>query len=407
VTAASGAAPRPPAVVLFPNSSGMGGMEAHLVQLARGLRERGVPVAAICPPREDLAPLREGLAAAGATVHTVGTRDRSPASVFRRMRSLVETLRKYPGCVLHLHYGGYGGGELVQVAAKLAGVRAVVRSEHVPPIPPITRRGRVLVRIRDRFLSRVICVSDQNRDEHVRALGRDGERFVVVHNGVDLDRFSPKVSDAAVAREFGFAPDAPIVGTVARLVERRKGIGYFVEMAARVHAVHPGARFLIVGEGGLRSELEAQARGLGLSDVLMFAGPREDIPRLLAAMTIFVMPSLWEGCQYSLLEAMAMARPVVTTPAGVAPAVVRDGVSGRLVPFEDAGALAGAVNELLLDPGQAARLGQAGRLAVAARFSTDAMVDALVGVYRGALEVGHARSTGSRPAGDARPTLRT
>jgi len=372
-------------VVLFPSSSGMGGMEAHVVQLARGLRQRGIPVAAICSTQNDLRPLRDDLEAAGATVHALGTRDGSIAGVLRRTRSLVATLRRYPGFVLHMHYGGYGGGELVQLAARLAGARAIVRTEHVPPVPPITNLGRILVQARDRFLSRVICVSDQNRHEHLAVLGRDERRCVVVHNGVDLKRFSPSVSGSGVARELGFAEDAPIVGTIARLVERRKGINYFLEMAAQVRAADPAVRFVVVGEGALRQELEELARTLGLSDAIVFTGARHDVPRLLAAMSVFVMPSLYEGCQYSLLEAMAMGRPIVATPAGVAPVAVQDGITGLSVPFEDAGALARAVRTLLADPGLASRLGRGGHDLIVSRFSLDSMVDGVLGVYRGAL----------------------
>jgi glycosyltransferase involved in cell wall biosynthesis len=372
-------------VVIFPNSSGMGGMEAHVVQLAHGLRERGVPVAAICDPRGDLAPLRDGLAAAGATVHVVGARGGSVMGAIRRARALVETLRRYPRCVVHMHYGGYGGGELIELAATFAGAGAIVRTEHVPPIPPFTRKARLLVHLRDRLLAKVICVSEQNRDEHLSLLDRNASRLVVVPNGVDLDRFSPRVSGAGVAEEFGFARDARIVGTIARLEERRKGIDYFIEMAALVHAADPEARFVIIGDGGLRAELEDHARRLGLADFVVFAGSRRDVPRVLAAMSVFVMPSLYEGCQYALLEAMAMARPVVATPAGVAPAVVQDRATGLSVPFKDAGALARAVNELLDDPDLALRLGNAGREAVRRSFSLDAMVDALVRVYRTAL----------------------
>jgi glycosyltransferase involved in cell wall biosynthesis len=374
-----------PAVVLFPNSSGMGGMEAHLMQLARGLRERGIQVAAICEPRPDTQLLRDGLRGAGAEVHELGARA-AAGGVRRRIAALVDVMKRYPGCVVHMHYGGYGGGELVQLAACLSGVKAVVRTEHVPPVPPITRTGRLLVHVRDRFLARVICVSEQNRQEHLAALRRDGQQLMVVHNGVDLERFSPRISGIGVAAEFGFPPDAPIVGTIGRLVERRKGLNYFIDMAAQVHAQRPATRFLLVGDGDLRPELEAQAAAQDLGpDVLVFTGPRVDVPRLYAAMSVFVMPSLYEGCQYALLEAMAMARPVVSTAAGVAPIVVRDGETGVMVPFAHAAALAGGVLQLLADPARAAVLGHVGRQEIVERFSLDAMVDELVGVYRAAL----------------------
>jgi glycosyltransferase involved in cell wall biosynthesis len=373
-----------PPIVLFPNSSGMGGMEAHLMQLAGGLRARGVEVAAICEPRDDTRPMRDAFRAVGARVHELGGRAAS-GGARRRIGELTVALRQYPGCVIHMHYGGYGGGELVQLAARLAGARAVVRTEHVPPVPPITRKGRLMVRVRDHFLARVICVSEQNRQEHLQTLGRSAARVMVVHNGVDLSVFSPSVSGAGVAAEFGFPESAPIVGTIARLVERRKGLNHFLEMAARVHAVRPDVRFLLVGDGALRPELETQALSLGLApDVLVFAGARSDVPRLYAAFDVFVMPSLYEGCQYSLLEAMAMARPVVSTPAGIAPVVVRDRETGLLVPYADSGALATGVLELVADPALAARLGEAGRQVIVQRFSLDAMVDQLVSVYRAA-----------------------
>ncbi len=376
------AAPALPPIVLFANSSGMGGMEAHLMQLARGLRERGHEVAAICEPRSDTVPMRDALRDSGTVVHELGGRD-DAGGVRRRLSALVEALKQHPGCVIHMHYGGYGGGELVQLAARLAGARAVVRTEHVPPVPPITRKGRLLVQLRDRFLARVICVSEQNRQEHLSALGRDAQHLMVVHNGVDLSVFSPNVSGAGVAAEFGFAEDAPIVGTIARLVERRKGLGYFLEMAAQVRAVRPDVRFLLVGDGSLRAELEVQAASLGLgADVLVFTGARTDVPRLYAAMDVFVMPSLYEGCQYSLLEAMAMARPVVTTPAGIAPVVVRDRETGVLVPFEDSTALARGTQAVLADAAFARCIGAAGRQVIVERFSLDAMVDQLVSVYR-------------------------
>jgi glycosyltransferase involved in cell wall biosynthesis len=370
-----------PPIVLFPNSSGIGGMEAHLVQLAGGLRARGVEVAAICEPREDTVPMRDALRRVGAEVHELP--GYVAGGVRGRLESLVHALKQHPGCVIHMHYGGYGGGELVQLAARLSGARAVVRTEHVPPVPPITRKGRVLVHLRDRFLDRVICVSEQNRQEHLSSLGRDARQLMVVHNGVDVSVYSPEVSGAGVAAEFGLPEGSPIVGTIARLVERRKGLNYFVEMAAQVHAARPDARFLLVGDGALRPELESQAASLGLTpEILVFPGARTDVPRLYAALDVFAMPSLYEGCQYSLLEAMAMARPVVTTPAGIGAVAVQDQITGRLVPYQDPTALATATLDLLNDPAQAAKLAQAGRQVILDRFSLDAMVEQLVTVYR-------------------------
>src|SRR5206468_10031776 len=121
---------------------------------------------------------------------------------------------------------------------------------------------------------------------------------------------------------------------------------YFVDMAAQVLHEWPAARFLVVGDGALRSNLERQAKSLGITERIIFAGERKDIPRLLAAMRVFVIPSLYEACQYSLLEAMAMGKAAVATPAGVAPDVVLDHRTGLLVPLADSEAMAAAVLEM-------------------------------------------------------------
>jgi glycosyltransferase involved in cell wall biosynthesis len=368
-------------VVLFTNSFIMGGMEEHLLLLGRALLRRAFPVAAICSPAEEIRPLRDGLAKAGVFVHALEHRDSGRLGILQRFCALVDTLRRYPGCVVHIHSTGFHNGDLLTLSARLAGVRAVVRTEHVPPQPPITASNKLRVRLRDHFVDRVICVSEQNRVEHIGRLGRDAAKFQVVLNGCDLARFSPKVDGTGVHVDFGLDPSAPLIGVVARLGEERKGIGFFLEMARAVATVRPDARFLIVGDGPLRPELEQRAQHLGLADSVIFAGERQDVPRLVAAMTVFVMPSLYEGCQYTLMEAMAMAKPIVSTPAGVAPDVIQDGVTGRMVPFADGEALALGVLDLLDDDDRATRMGTAAREVALDRFSVDGMVDNLVRVY--------------------------
>jgi glycosyltransferase involved in cell wall biosynthesis len=256
-----------------------------------------------------------------------------------------------------------------------------LRTEHAPPVQPVSQLDRIRVQTRDRLLARFICVSEQTCKEHLALLGRDPRKASVVYNGIDFQRFSPDVSSAGVREEFSMPSQAPIVGTVTRLSEERKGGAYFVEMAATIARDQPHVRFLLVGDGDLQPRLERQAHDLGVADKLIFAGRRRDVPRLLAAMTVFVLPSLWEACQYSLLEAMAMARPVVSTPVGVAPEVVVDGLTGRLAPVADSEALTLAVLDLLSDEVKARAMGVRGRERVMPQFSMDAMLQNLVDIY--------------------------
>jgi len=378
-TMSSSATARP--VVLFTNSMIMGGMEEHVLQLGRGFVERGVPVAVICSPYEEIRPLREHLAASGVDVYPLPDRGRGPLGALRRFQALLQTLRRYKGCILHMHFTGYRGGDLVVLAARLAGASKIVRSVHLPPVPPISRIDKTSITWRDRLLSRVICVSGPTRQAHLDDLGRDPQKCVVVHNGIDLQRFSPSIAGDGVRAEFGLAEGTPLAGTVSRLGEERKGVKYFVEASAAVAKAHPEARFLVVGDGHLRPQLEAQAVSLGIADRMIFTGERKDIARLLAAMDVFVIPSLYEACQYSLLEAMAMGKPVVATPAGVAPDVVLDHETGLLVPLADGAAIASAVNELLDDADLAARLGERARDLMAQQFSVEAMLDNIARVY--------------------------
>ena len=292
-----------------------------------------------------------------------------------------QTLRRYPGCVLHMHFTGYRGGDLVVMAARLAGASRIIRSVHLPPVPPVPRIDRVGITWRDRLLSRVICVSGPTRQAHLDELGRDPRKCVVVHNGIDLDRFSPSIAGDGVRAEFGLPESTPLVGTVSRLGEERKGVRYFVEAAAQIAAAHPDARYLIVGDGHLRPALEARAESLGIAERIIFTGERKDVARLLAAMDIFVIPSLYEACQYSLLEAMAMGKPVVATPAGVAPDVVMNHETGLLVPLADSAAIARAVTELLEDRALAAHVGGRARELMAGDFSVGAMLDNIARVY--------------------------
>jgi glycosyltransferase involved in cell wall biosynthesis len=375
-------------VVLFTNSPHMGGMEEHVLLLAGGLVARGIRTATVCSPRPEIQPLREALTARGVTVHTPSERRTSPADAVRRVRELAGIFRRYRGGILHVHSTGFHGGELVMLAGQVAGMAAVVRTEHVPPQPPVGARHRLQVRVRDRLLlDKVICVSEGNRREHEDLLGRRSDKLTVVLNGIDADRFSHEDGEdgEGVCRELGLAEGTPLVGVVARLAEERKGISEFLRMAAEIVRSDARSHFLIVGEGPLRPQLEQEAVALGLSDRVTFLGARPDVPRMMAAMTIFVMPSLYEGGPLTLLEAMAMGTPVVSTSVGFAPDVVEVGTTGYLVPPGDPAALAHAVTTLVRDEALTERMGRQARARAEGSFSSEHQVDATIAVYRSVL----------------------
>lgn len=358
----------------------MGGVEVHLQDLARGLVRRNWDVSLICSTRPDIEPLRGEMRRIGVNVYSV-LESRNPVRLARRAWRLFQIMRRNRGGVFHLHMQGEAGGDLALVAARAAGMGAAVRTLHNPPVRPVSRAHRIQVSLSDRLLDRIICVSPETKQTQVEEFNRDRRKSVVIPSGVDLERFSAMTSGEDARRELDIALDEPVIGTVARLEEERKGISEFIAMAADVAQRWPKARFIIVGDGRLRPRLEREAHDLGIAGRCVFTGYRQDVPGLLAAMDVAVFPSSYEAGPYVMLEAMAMARPVVITPTGLALDLIKPGLTGVLVPFRDPVALSSAVDHLLREPDMARRMGDAGHDVVVKDFSTDAMVEAVAGLY--------------------------
>ncbi|MCK4262390.1 glycosyltransferase, partial [bacterium] len=224
------------------------------------------------------------------------------------------------------------------------------------------------------------------------------EKFVTIYSGMELDKFlKPEVGPADERKQVGIGPgveaaerrrslgieeDAPVVGKVARLFHL-KGHKYLLEAGAQVVKVYPKARFLLVGDGILRGNLERQAEDLGIRENVLFAGlvPKEEIPELLAIMDVVVHTSLREGLARVLPQALASGKPVISFDIDGAREVIRDGETGYLVPARDSRKLAEAIIEILGDEDKARRMGEAGRRLVDPNFRAEMMVDKIAGVY--------------------------
>ncbi|HEU4370454.1 MAG TPA: glycosyltransferase family 4 protein [Methylomirabilota bacterium] len=243
------------------------------------------------------------------------------------------------------------------------------------------RGGFLPDRLISRLVDRVIAVSEAARTFLIRGKGYPGAKVTVVPNGRDLSVFQPGHAREAARKELGLDRAVPLVGVVGRL-EAQKGHAHLLDAWPAVMRELPDARLLLVGDGSLRGALEAQARARGVGDAVIFAGFRADVPRMLDALDVLCLPSLYEGMPLTAIEASAMARPVVATAVDGTPEVVRDGRTGRLVPPADPPALARALLELLRDPDGARRMGEAGRRWARLRFDLDRQVAATARVYR-------------------------
>jgi glycosyltransferase involved in cell wall biosynthesis len=238
---------------------------------------------------------------------------------------------------------------------------------------------RALLRDLTPHMDQIIAVSEmiEAKIEHE---GRVGAPVRRIYNGVDLSRYDHQEPCCTLPAEYGMEPGSQIVGVVARL-EPEKGHPTLLEAWPQVLREVPDAYLLIVGEGSRREALEQQARELRIAHRVVFTGRRDDVPAVTAALDVAVLPSYREAQGLSILEAMALSRPVVASDVGGIPEMITDGVTGLLVPPHDAGALAAAVTRLLRDHSYADTLGRAGHDMVHDRFCIELMVSAIQTIY--------------------------
>lgn len=344
------------------------GGQKQVLDLHRGLIARGVQSLLLCTRGGEL--LRRA-AALGLPVEGLALRGEwdlvSAWAVARR-------LRRWKATHLHLHTSHAQGIGLV--AARMAGFSNVVATRRVdfPIRKHLANRWKY-----GPSVARYVAIS-RSVAARLSDFGIPAERIRVAPSGVALERAAPGAG-GAFRRELGLAPDALLVGNIAHL-SSEKGQRDLVDAIPAVLAVHPEARFVLVGEGALRGELERRARELGLGERLAFTGFRDDVDVILDALDVFVMSSHAEGLGTAVADALAARRAVVATRVGGIPDIVEDGVEGLLVPPRDPAALAAAIGRLLDDPELRRRLGEAGRAKVERSFSVDAMVEGNLAVYR-------------------------
>jgi glycosyltransferase involved in cell wall biosynthesis len=212
-----------------------------------------------------------------------------------------------------------------------------------------------------------------------RELGVPDDRLAMIYSGVENEE--PPVGDPRHIRAtFGFPPDAPLILFAGRLAEQKR-VDDLLKALDLLQHVQADVCTLIAGDGPLRGQLEETARAFDLDRKVKFLGHREDIPQLLAAADLLVLPSAYEGLPNVVLEAMRFRKPVVATAAPGTTEVVVDGETGLLAPIGDVTSLTRAMRDIIRDPALARRLGEAGRTRVEAHFAAETMVARFADLY--------------------------
>lgn len=363
--------------------------KTFIAPVARYLADRGYEVAVACSPErvpED-PDLSVGKEIAGCPFYPVPIpRGIHPLRDLRAAYLVHRLIRDFHPDIVHAQNSK--AGVLARVAARLAGTPVIVYSAHGFPfhsyLDPVRRWAYVLIeRWACRFTDMILVETESIREYGMRCrVVRDPSKLVTVPMGVDLKKFCPSsLRPDNLRRTMGFTPEDLVIGTVARLVPG-KGLECFLQMAGRIREVRPDVRFLVVGDGPLREDLGRFAKTLGLSREVVFTGHRKDVPALMEAMDLFVLPTLREGFGVVFAEAMAMGIPVIGSRIGPVAEVVEDGVTGYLLPPERPDLFADRALELLGNEDRRRAFGNAGRLRVERYFDETRMLKTIEGHYR-------------------------
>lgn len=278
-----------------------------------------------------------------------------------------------------MHAQEFAMNTCCSIASAITGVPVVTTVQGKNYYPDKRRR-----RFAYRFVSkqsRMIAVSEDLRRFLVSRVGVRAERVTTIHNGIDTRKYRTDNGDrAAIRNELGVDDTQPVLGTAGSLYPVKGHIHLLRAMAIVVRDV-PDAVCVIAGRGELLEPLQTTAAELGIERNVRFLGFRPDVPAVLKALDLFVLPSLSEGFSLALLEALAAGRPVVATGVGGNAEVVANGRNGFLVPPEDPTALAERILTLLGDPRLAATFGETGRSRVDPEFDVTTMVRRYEDVY--------------------------
>jgi glycosyltransferase involved in cell wall biosynthesis len=344
------------------------GGQRQALFLVKELQKKGYPVHFVVQPES---PLHEKASAAGLKVFPL--RMKSEFDLWAIFRLSWEMKRRQ--CRL-AHFHDAHGVAVGAVAARRADVplRFISRRVDFP-----LKKSAFSHRKYTQNVDAIIAIS-----EGVRKVLLDSEipssLIHVIPSGIDFSPFEEVTSRDFLRREFSFAPDDYLVGIVAAL-EDHKGHTYLIRASKILKRQAPKIKIVVVGTGSLRLELDRQAHQLGVDDIVFFLGFREDVPRILASLDLFVLSSHLEGMGSSLLDAMASRLPVVASQTGGIPDVVIHQETGLLVPPRDSAALAQAILKVYRDRELAARLGQKGYAVVHQKFSAEAMAGKVIDLY--------------------------
>jgi len=366
------------AVLHLLTSSVFGGAEEHALSILTAMSAHGFEPC-LAAPRELIAAMEPALSTADVKCLPIKFSSRVDVATGAR---LLRFMRRESIALLHCHL--FTASLVGAGVARMAGVRAVIETCHGPEVWRMGKglRARFWVdRQVGRLVDMYIAVSRAAARHLIVTKKVPQDKIRVIHNGRDLDRFAPVDTRRRFSTRAALGlRDEPTILTLARLDEQ-KGHRHLIDALAILAPRWPNLVTLLAGDGPLEQTLRAQCAALGLGERLRFLGYRRDVPELLEAADIVVLPSLYEGLPLVAIEALAAGRPMVATEVDGTPEVVVHEKTGLLAPPAKPVALAAAIERLLDNPALASQLAGEGRKFVRENFAVQRQIEQTAALY--------------------------
>jgi len=359
------------------DDASLGGGQIHVLLLAKYLDKTKFDVSVAC---EESGYLVDEVKKLGLPLVSVQMDNRFRPKTLKKVFSL---LGGENFDVLHTH-GGTAGfwGRIPALISRRPQVR--IHSYHGIHYLHTRSARNSFFRFVDKSLlpltDKVICVCRSDYEKGLVSGVVTVEKGEIILYGIEMERFRPGGGASSLRSQFGAADSSIVFGNVGRL-HAQKGQKYLLEAFCEVKKKHPSAHLWIIGWGELKSELERMVSLLGIGDSVRFLGSRTDIPELLSAIDVFVLPSLWEGQPISLLEAMVSSKPIIASSVDGISDILIDGENALLVPPADPGKLASAMARVMTDAGLRQRLADCARRTAADNFSAEKMAEKIGNLY--------------------------
>lgn len=359
------------------DDASLGGGQMHVLLLAKYLSQSKFEVSIATEPQGWLVDTATTLKI---PLYQINISNKLTWQAFKEVQTLLKT-KKFD--IIHTHGGtaGFWGRLLSRIFTKSSKIIHTYHGLHY--LNNTSLKSRIFQIIDQILLSitdQTICVCHADYISGLTAKVLSSNSSTIIYNGIEIDKFSEILDKEKSQKIFNIDNETFIFGNVARL-HQQKGHKILLQAFAKIVKSHNNAHLLIIGDGELKEELISLTENLGISDKVKFLGKRSDIGEFLAAIDIFVLPSLWEGQPIALLEALAMGKPCIASAVNGIPEIINHGVNGYLVNPNDIDNLYQAMVLLMSDNKLCEQLSNQNKITISDKFSAQNMANETAILY--------------------------